>query len=82
MTDDRNEAAAPSAVPRRVGPWRKASASNPTDCVQLAEAEGGGTLVRDSKLGDSSPVLHFTPSEMKAFILGATAGEFNDFTDV
>lgn len=84
MTDDDNETGAPPVVPRRVGPWRKAAAGDPTatEYVELAEAEDGGTLVRDSKLGEDGPVLHFTPAEMKAFIQGVNAGEFDDLTEV
>lgn len=33
--------------------------------------------VRDSKLGDRSPLLFFTPHEWKAFIQGVKQGEFD-----
>lgn len=34
-------------------------------------------LVRDSKLGDDSPVLRYTEKEWQAFIAGVKAGEFD-----
>ncbi|MCY7342578.1 MAG: DUF397 domain-containing protein [Pseudonocardia sp.] len=59
--------------------WRKSSFSggNGGDCVEIADLPGGGRAVRDSKLGDTSPILHFTPTEWTAFIAGVHAGEFD-----
>jgi len=37
----------------------------------------GWVGVRDSKLGDDSPVLAFTHHEWRAMLDGAHAGEFN-----
>lgn len=58
--------------------WRKStySASSGT-CVELAQADDV-IAVRDSKLGDDSDVLKFTRAEMRAFIAGVKAGEFDD----
>jgi hypothetical protein len=59
--------------------WRKASFSHDNGCVELARVPGG-VGVRDSKHGDASAVLAFTRSEMRAFIDGVKAGEFDDLT--
>lgn len=59
--------------------WRKASFSvNEGNCVELAESESV-VAMRDSKLGDDSPILELSRSELKAFVQGIKAGEFNDF---
>ncbi|HEX4091878.1 MAG TPA: DUF397 domain-containing protein [Trebonia sp.] len=56
--------------------WRKSSASGGTgDCVEVAFAEEG-VLVRHSR-NPSGPVLSFTHSEWKAFLAGASNGEFD-----
>lgn len=34
------------------------------DCLDLAPLEGGGFALRDSKLGDDSPVLRFSRTEL------------------
>jgi hypothetical protein len=55
--------------------WAKSSFSNGSNnCVQVARLDGT-IYVRDSKLGDGSPVLAFTPSEWAAFVTGVEAGE-------
>lgn len=61
--------------------WRKSTfSSQNSDCVELADL-GDGTLgVRDSKLGDASPVLRFSRTEIGAWLAGAKAGEFDDLT--
>lgn len=71
------------------GEWHKSSASGTTACVEVAEGrvlknadDLDHVLVRDSKLGDKSPVLHFTPAEWRAFIAGVKAGEFDLPEDV
>jgi hypothetical protein len=57
--------------------WVKSSLSFANgDCVEVARAEDGWVLVRDSK-HRAGPVLHFTPGEWKAFLGGAKAGEFD-----
>jgi hypothetical protein len=59
--------------------WRKASASASNgSCVELADLGGGLLGVRDSKLGDSSPVLRFARSEVRAWLAGVKGGEFDD----
>lgn len=60
--------------------WRKSSRSaGAGDCVEVGTSPDTALIaVRDSKLGDSSPILTFTRSEMAAFLAGAKAGEFDD----
>lgn len=62
--------------------WRKATASGHDggECVETADLPDGTIGVRDSKLGDDSPVLTFTRDEMRAFVQGVRAGEFDDLT--
>lgn len=60
--------------------WRKSSFSGTSDCVELAALPAGGVAVRDTKLGDKSPVLSFTPREIDAFLKGLQAGEFTDLS--
>jgi Domain of unknown function (DUF397) len=45
--------------------WRKSMYSHANgNCLEVV----GNVLVRDSKLGDSSPVLAFTPDAWKVFV--------------
>ena len=66
--------------------WRKSSMSAAGDCVEVAPLHDalsgptGGVALRDSKLGDESPILTFTPSEFDAFLGGVRAGEFDDLS--
>lgn len=39
--------------------------------------EDGGVAVRDTKLGEDSPVLQFTAAEWAAFLAGVRNDEFN-----
>ena len=56
--------------------WVKSSKSNNNgSCVEIQAAGQGGVNVRDSKLGDQSPILTFTASEWDAFVDGVRAGE-------
>lgn len=62
----------------QVGVWSKSSSSNGSSaCVEVQGAQDGDYLVRDSKLGDASPILRFTPAEFKAWVDGCKAGEFD-----
>lgn len=57
--------------------WRKATFSDQEgNCVELARLDHG-IGVRDSKNPDG-PHLAFNRSEMRAFIEGVKAGEFDD----
>lgn len=52
--------------------WVKSSASSDQgQCVELAN----GGRVRDSKLGEDSPVLTVTPLQLAAFIAGVRDGQ-------
>jgi Domain of unknown function (DUF397) len=58
--------------------YQKADKSNPNgECVEVRELPDGTIEVRDSKLGEGSPVLRFTPGEWDAFLDGARNGEFD-----
>lgn len=59
--------------------WRKSSFSDNSGpvCVEVAGLPGGGAAIRDSKNPDG-PRLNFTGPELRAFVLGAKAGEFDD----
>ena len=47
--------------------WQKSSASNPSgNCVEV-KGENDLVLVRDTKLGDASPVFSFTDAEWIVF---------------
>jgi Domain of unknown function (DUF397) len=57
--------------------WFKSSYSaDKGNCVEVAHV-ADGVAVRDTKHGDGSPVLVFTPAEWAAFIDGAKDGEFD-----
>ncbi len=57
--------------------WRKSTRSNGTaNCVEFCELQGD-RAVRDSKAGESGPVLIFPTSEWAAFIQGVKDGKFN-----
>jgi hypothetical protein len=60
--------------------WRTSSYSNNGTCVEVADLPDGGRLVRDTKLGEASPVLRYTAAEWRAFIAGVKAGKFDDLT--
>jgi len=58
--------------------WRKSSRSNGGGgaCVEVAQvAEATG--VRDSKLGDASPVLPFSSNAWSSFLEGLKSGSFD-----
>jgi hypothetical protein len=57
--------------------WRTSSYSNDVSCVEVADLPDGGRLVRDTKLGEDSPVLRYTAVEWAAFVAGVKAGEFD-----
>jgi hypothetical protein len=58
--------------------WLKSSLSSGGDnCVEVRLGDNGVVSVRDSKLGDASPVLDFAPTEWVAFTRGAQLGEFD-----
>ncbi|MGH3698466.1 MAG: DUF397 domain-containing protein [Pseudonocardiaceae bacterium] len=50
--------------------------SGSAQCVEVAVLPGH-QLVRDSKLGDASPVLAVSPTEWSAFTAGVQAGHLD-----
>ena len=52
--------------------WIKSEHSGADGCVEVGAVDGD-VLVRDSKLGESSPVLRFTWAEWRAFVDGIEA---------
>jgi hypothetical protein len=61
--------------------WIKASRSGGDgNCVELRTRDGD-VEVRDSKAGESGPILRFTPAEFAAFLDGARKGEFDHLID-
>jgi hypothetical protein len=58
--------------------WRKSTFSGSSgSCVEVAQLPDGGVLVRNSN-DPGAGTLTFTPAEMKAWIAGCQAGEFDD----
>jgi hypothetical protein len=58
--------------------WRKSSFSGGNGaCVEVATLGDDIVAVRNSNHPDAGTVF-FTPAEMRAFIRGVQAGEFND----
>ncbi|WP_040863591.1 DUF397 domain-containing protein [Nocardia niigatensis] len=58
--------------------WFKSTYSGSNaDCVEAAHLSGGRVAVRDSKLGETSPVLAFAPEDWDAFNAAVKAGKFD-----
>ncbi len=59
--------------------WQKSRRSNPSgNCGELARlADGAGIAVRNSR-DPEGPALVYTPDEIRAFILGARDGDFDN----
>ncbi|WP_433869797.1 DUF397 domain-containing protein [Saccharopolyspora sp. CA-218241] len=58
--------------------WRKSSRSGGAQqCVEVATNLVDTALIRDSKLGDSSPVLGLEPTAFSAFVGAVRAGRFD-----
>ncbi|MDQ4103050.1 MAG: DUF397 domain-containing protein [Actinomycetota bacterium] len=57
--------------------WRKSSYSSPDgqECVEITTELAGWVGVRDSKLGDESPVLAVRTEEWHAMLAGARTGK-------
>lgn len=56
--------------------WVRSSRCGSAACVEVALVDGQ-VHVRDSKLGNASPVLVFGVEEWSAFLDGVVAGEFD-----
>ncbi|MDA1361653.1 DUF397 domain-containing protein [Glycomyces luteolus] len=66
----RSQGANTDCVELRVAPWRKSSRSQGTansDCVE-ARTAGPGFQVRDSKLGDDSPIFDLKTADFTALL--------------
>lgn len=58
--------------------WVKSTYSGSGDtCVEVARRADGSVLVRDSKIGEHSPILTFGRDEWAAFLAGVRDGEFD-----
>ncbi|GAA1708579.1 DUF397 domain-containing protein [Fodinicola feengrottensis] len=59
-----------------VSNWRKSSRSgNTASCVEAGNASAV-VAVRDTKLGESSPVLRFAPEQWRTFVSSTKAHGF------
>ena len=58
--------------------WIRSSfcAADSGQCVEWRRHEDGSVEMRDSKLGEGSPVLRFNREERDAFVAAVGAGEF------
>ncbi len=60
--------------------WVKSTFSQSDgSCVEVRK-NGNRVEMRDSKLGEASSILSFTPREVEALVLGVKAGEFDSYT--
>lgn len=58
--------------------WRKSSrSSGAQQCVEVATNLPSTALVRDSKLGDESPILEVKPSAFRSFLRAVESGKFD-----
>jgi hypothetical protein len=59
--------------------WRKSGRSNPSgNCVELAGVGSGCDVAVRNSRDPEGPALIYTRAEMRAFILGAKDGDFDD----
>jgi hypothetical protein len=71
--------AARAALSSTSSGWFKSSFSGGQNgCVEFNFTVPGFAGVRDSKLGDASPVLVFKAKDLNAMLARAKAGEFDD----
>ncbi len=56
--------------------FRKSTYSNTEGaCVEVADLAAGGQALRDSKLGDASPVLWFATAQVAALAAAVRGGQ-------
>lgn len=60
--------------------FRKSTFSANNGCVELADLGDGIVGVRDSKLGDASPILRFPRAAIEAWLTDVKAGTLDDLT--
>jgi hypothetical protein len=58
--------------------WRRSTFCSAGTCIEVASRTDGSVVIRDSK-NAAQPPLVFTRDEMRAWIAGVKAGEFDDF---
>lgn len=60
--------------------WRKStfSGNGGADCVELADLGNNIISVRDSKLGEDSPVLRLTREQVAGLVESIKAGSYDD----
>jgi hypothetical protein len=68
------------AITRTTIEWRTSRCRSNGTRVEVADLPNGGRLVRDTNLGEASPVLRYTAAEWRAFISGVKNREFDDLT--
>ncbi|MFF2657667.1 DUF397 domain-containing protein [Kitasatospora sp. NPDC058032] len=62
--------------------WIKSAVSAPSgQCVELAATGNREFAIRNSR-DPQGPALLFTPAEIRAFVQGAKAGEFDQMIEV
>lgn len=58
--------------------WRKSSRSGGAQqCVEVATNVPAASLIRDSKLGEQSPILNVAPSAFTTFLTATVRGRFD-----
>lgn len=58
--------------------WRKSSYSQGQNtCVEITDTVPGRVGIRDSKLGDASPILTVTTAEWHALLTAVRTGELD-----
>lgn len=59
--------------------WQKPDRCEPNlgNCVEIDMSQPGEVAVRDSKLGETSPVHLFDHAEWGAFVASVKAGQFD-----
>ena len=58
--------------------WRKSSfRGSGNACVEVADLAAGGQAIRDSNLGDASPVLAFATAQVSALAAEVKGGRFD-----
>ncbi|GAB2613248.1 hypothetical protein Aab01nite_69300 [Paractinoplanes abujensis] len=56
--------------------WYRSTRCSGGTCVEVAPAQNGNVLIRDSK-DPEGPALSFTEDEWLAFVAGVKAGDFS-----